>query len=72
MISANALIDKFQYAIDVSGGYQWGTAGVLWTEAKQKQRVSCRVNKYGADWKTTGKGDPYHYAAMHGSKGIGH
>ena len=72
MISANALIDKFQYAVDVKGGYQWGTAGVLWTEAKQKQRVSYMVNKYGADWKKTGKGDNYYYAALYGSKWIGH
>ena len=72
MISTQALIEKFQYAIDVKGGYQWGTAGVLWTEAKQKQRVSYMVNKYGADWKTTGKGDNYYYAALYGSKWIGH
>ena len=72
MISTNALIEKFQYAIYVKGGYQWGTAGVLWTEAKQKQRVSYMVNKYGADWKTTGKGDNYYYAALYGSKWIGH
>ena len=72
MISTSALIEKFQYAVDVKGGYQWGTAGVLWTEAKQKQRVSYMVNKYGADWKKTGKGDNYYYAALYGSKWIGH
>lgn len=72
MISTNALIEKFQYSVDVKGGYQWGTAGVLWTEAKQKQRVSYMVNKYGADWKKTGKGDNYYYAALYGSKWIGH
>lgn len=56
MISTQALIDKFQYALDNKWGYIWGTAGVMWTAAKQKQleqttdadRKSGRL--YGSKW----------------------
>ena len=56
MISTEALIAKFQYALDNNWGYIWGTAGVLWTAAKQKQleqttdsdRKSGR--EYGSKW----------------------
>ena len=56
MISTEALIAKFQYALDNNWGYIWGTAGVLWTAASQKQleqttdadRESGR--KYGSKW----------------------
>lgn len=55
-ITTAELISKFQYALDNKWGYIWGTAGVLWTEAKQKQlnqtTDSDRENgrKYGAKW----------------------
>ena len=50
MIQANALIDKFKYALDNKWGYIWGAAGILWTEARQKQKVNYMVNKYGTTW----------------------
>ena len=56
VISTEALIDKFQEALDMVGGYIWGTAGELWTAAKQAEiekttdsnRESAR--KYGKKW----------------------
>ena len=56
VISTEALIAKFQFALDNNWGYIWGTAGVMWTAAKQKQleettdanRESGR--KYGSKW----------------------
>lgn len=56
VISTEALIAKFQYALDNNWGYIWGTAGVLWTAARQEQlekttdsdRKSGR--KYGSKW----------------------
>lgn len=56
MISTEALIAKFQYALDNDWGYIWGTAGVMWTAARQAQleqttdsdRESGR--KYGKKW----------------------
>ena len=74
MITASDLIAKFQYALDNHWGYQWGTAGVLWTEAKQKQRVNYMVSKYGTNWKknSEAKNDNYYNAAVYGSKWIGH
>ena len=56
MISTEALIAKFQYALDNDWGYIWGTAGILWTAARQAQlekttdsdRESGR--KYGKKW----------------------
>lgn len=56
VISTEALITKFQFALDNNWGYIWGTAGVMWTAAKQKQleqttdadRKSGR--EYGSKW----------------------
>lgn len=56
VISTEALIAKFQYALDNDWGYIWGTAGVMWTAAKQAQlekttdadRKSGR--QYGSKW----------------------
>lgn len=56
VISTQALIDKFQFALDNDWGYIWGTAGILWTVARQAQlekttdsdRESGR--KYGKKW----------------------
>ena len=74
MIQANALIDKFKYALDNKWGYIWGAAGILWTEARQKQKVNYMVNQYGATWQkdSEAKQDTYYYAAMYGSKWVGH
>ena len=56
MISAAALILKFQQALNDKWGYIWGTAGVEWTKAKQAaiekttdaNRSGSR--KYGSKW----------------------
>lgn len=49
-ITASALISKFQYALDNNYGYIYGTAGVLWTEAKQKNATRETTVKYGSKW----------------------
>ena len=56
MIQAADLIAKFQYALDDNWGYIWGTAGVMWTQARQtaiekttdENRSMSR--KYGSKW----------------------
>ena len=56
MILAADLISKFQYALDDNWGYIWGTAGVMWTQARQtaiekttdENRAISR--KYGSKW----------------------
>ena len=56
MITAAALVAKFQQAYDEKWGYIWGTAGVKWTQARQTalekttdaDRESGR--KYGSKW----------------------
>ena len=74
MIEATALVDKFRYALDNKWGYIWGTAGILWTKARQKQKVDYMVNKYGTSWQknSEAKNDHYYSAAMEGSKWIDH
>ena len=67
------LIDLFQKALSEAWGYIWGAAGILWTDARQKQKVSYMASKYGSGWKTSpeAKKDNYYGAAMYGSKWIG-
>jgi len=56
VISTEALIEKFRYALENDWGYIWGTAGVMWTKARQEKlekttdenRASGR--KYGSKW----------------------
>ena len=74
MITASGLIEKFKYALANHWGYIWGTAGIVWTEARQKQKVSYMVSKYGENWQKNAdaKNDNYYGAAMYGSKWIGH
>ena len=74
MISAAALIEKFQYALDKEWGYCWGTAGILWTESKQKQKVDYMVSKYGTSWQknSEARDDTYYRTALYGAKWIGH
>ena len=56
MIETTALIEKFQYALSNAWGYIWGTAGVMWTEAKQKALEQTTDKdremgrKYGRKW----------------------
>ena len=56
VISTQALIDKFKEALADKWGYIWGTAGTMWTAAKQanleKTTDADRANsrKYGAKW----------------------
>ena len=74
MINANDLIAKFLYALENIWGYIWGQWGTMWTAAKQKQKVSYMVSKYGTGWKNNSeaKSDNYYMAAMYGDKWIGH
>ena len=56
MISTQALIDKFRQALEDDWGYIWGTAGELWTAAKQKELEKttdenrAMGRKYGSRW----------------------
>ena len=56
MINPSDLIAKFQYALDIKGGYIWSTAGVKWTAARQaaleKTTDADRAQgrKYGKKW----------------------
>jgi len=44
------LIAKFQYALDHNWGYIYGTAGVLWTQAKQNAATRKQTVEYGQQW----------------------
>ena len=74
MISAEALIAKFQYALNNDWGYIWGTAGIMWSAAKQQQKVNYMISKYGNNWinSEAAKADNYYSAARYGDKWIGH
>ena len=56
MIKATDLIGKFQQALDDHWGYIWGTAGVMWTQARQDQlnkttdENRALSRKYGDKW----------------------
>ncbi len=50
VISTQALIEKFQYALDNDFGYIYGTAGETWTAAKQKSATRETTVKYGKQW----------------------
>ena len=73
MIKTGDLIGKFRYALDNRWGYIYATAGILWTQAKQKQKVDYMVSKYGTSWQknSEAKEDNYYKAALYGSKWIG-
>ena len=55
-IMASALIDQFKSYLADGDGYIWGTAGVKWTEAKQKaleqttDKDRANSRKYGSQW----------------------
>lgn len=56
VISTSALIEKFQYALNNGWGYIWGTAGEMWTSAKQAElnRTTdadrAKGRQYGSKW----------------------
>ena len=56
LITTSALIEKFQEALDDHWGYIWGTAGVEWTAAKQKELEKttdadrAMSRQYGSKW----------------------
>lgn len=50
VISYEALIEKFQYALKNKWGYIYGSAGEVWTEAKQKAATRTQTVKYGSQW----------------------
>lgn len=73
-MKSSELVDKFKFALADHWGYIWGTAGILWTEARQKQKINYLVTKYGEDWKKNAdaKNDNYYMCGMYGSKWINH
>ena len=74
MITQTALIQKFRFALNEKWGYIWGTAGEVWTQAKQNALVQEFIKKYGTNWKDNDqakKADKYR-GALNGSKWIGH
>ena len=50
VITTDALIEKFQYALDNDWGYIWGGAGDLWTQKKQDAATREATKKYGQKW----------------------
>ena len=56
MITTQALIEKFRQALEEKWGYIWGTAGVQWTAARQKELEKttdsdrAQGRKYGSKW----------------------
>lgn len=50
MISTQALIGKFQYALDNKFGYIYGASGQIWTQAKQDAATREQTVKYGQKW----------------------
>ena len=56
MITTQELIAKFQQALSEKWGYIWGTAGVMWTAAKQKELEKTtdsdreQGRRYGKKW----------------------
>ena len=56
MITTQDLITKFRQALEEKWGYIWGTAGVQWTAAKQKELEQTtdpdreQGRRYGKKW----------------------
>lgn len=50
MIKASALIERFRFALAERWGYIMGTAGELWTQAKQSAVTDSMAKQYGAQW----------------------
>lgn len=73
LIDALKLIEKFLFALDSKWGYIWGTAGIIWTTARQNALIKSFVSKYGENWKNSEaaqKEDKYK-GAVYGAKWIG-
>ena len=73
MITTQSLISLFQKALDEGWGYIWGTAGILWDNARQNQKILYMEQKYGSGWKNSeaARKDNYYAAALYGSKWTG-
>lgn len=50
MIAVKDLIALFWQALNEGWGYVWGTAGIVWTAAKQKAATREMTVKYGSKW----------------------
>lgn len=50
VITTQALMDKFQYALNENYGYIYGAAGELWTATKQASATREQTVKYGKQW----------------------
>ena len=50
MITAKALIEKFQFALENAWGYIWGAYGQLWTSEKQASATDEKARLYGEKW----------------------
>lgn len=50
MIGSGALVAKVWQAYAEGWGYIWGTAGEVWTEAKQARATRAMTVQYGAKW----------------------
>ena len=56
MISTEALVSLFRQALEENWGYIWGTAGIKWTAAKQKELEKttdtdrAQGRRYGSKW----------------------
>lgn len=74
MIQTQAVVEQFRTFLADDWGYIWGTVGIMWTAARQKQKVNYMVSTYGTGWKNNSeaKQDNYYSAALYGEKWIGH
>lgn len=74
MITTEALIAKFQFALDNNWGYIYGAWHETWTQSKQNSLVNRFKTKYGTNWKTnaSAKKEDKYYGAVYGAKWIGH
>lgn len=50
MIAASELVRLFRVALDERWGYVWGTAGQVWTQAKQDAATRDMTVRYGSRW----------------------
>lgn len=50
MVTAKALIEKFQFALENAWGYIWGAYGQLWTREKQASATDEKARLYGEKW----------------------
>lgn len=50
MVKAQDLVDLFRQALCDGWGYIYGTAGTMWTQAKQDAATDDMAKKYGQKW----------------------